>query len=47
MTGNVMFAGFANAGAPGISIAASLCALAGFLGGFQAKCRTVAGFPDS
>jgi uncharacterized membrane protein YoaK (UPF0700 family) len=33
MTGNVVFAGFAIAGAPGFSIGASLFALAGFLAG--------------
>jgi uncharacterized membrane protein YoaK (UPF0700 family) len=33
MTGNVVFVGFALAGAPGFSLAASLIALAGFLGG--------------
>ncbi len=33
MTGNVVFVGFALAGAPGFSVAASLFALAGFLGG--------------
>jgi uncharacterized membrane protein YoaK (UPF0700 family) len=33
MTGNVVFAGFAIAGAPGFSLAASLFALAGFLTG--------------
>jgi hypothetical protein len=31
MTGNVVFAGFAIAGAPGFSLGASLSALAGFL----------------
>ena len=31
MTGNVVFLGFALAGAPGLSLAASLAALAGFL----------------
>src|SRR5579884_4019903 len=33
MTGNVVFVGFAIAGAPGFSLAASLSALAGFLVG--------------
>ena len=33
MTGNVVFAGFALAGAPGFSLSASLFALAGFLAG--------------
>ncbi|HMC39366.1 MAG TPA: DUF1275 family protein [Acidimicrobiales bacterium] len=33
MTGNVVFVGFALAGAPGFSLAASLSALAGFLAG--------------
>jgi uncharacterized membrane protein YoaK (UPF0700 family) len=33
MTGNVVFTGFALAGAPGISLTASLLALAGFLAG--------------
>jgi uncharacterized membrane protein YoaK (UPF0700 family) len=33
MTGNVVFVGFALAGAPGFSLAASLSALAGFLSG--------------
>jgi uncharacterized membrane protein YoaK (UPF0700 family) len=33
MTGNVVFVGFALAGAPGFSVSASLFALAGFLGG--------------
>lgn len=33
MTGNVVFIGFALAGAPGFSVAASLCALGGFLAG--------------
>ena len=33
MTGNVVFIGFALAGAPGFALAASLSALAGFLGG--------------
>jgi uncharacterized membrane protein YoaK (UPF0700 family) len=33
MTGNVVFAGFAIAGAPGFSLSASLLALAGFLAG--------------
>jgi uncharacterized membrane protein YoaK (UPF0700 family) len=33
MTGNVVFVGFAVAGAPGFSLAASLSALAGFLAG--------------
>jgi uncharacterized membrane protein YoaK (UPF0700 family) len=36
MTGNVVFAGFAIAGPPGFSIAASLFALAGFLTGAHA-----------
>src|ERR1700748_697955 len=36
MTGNVVFVGFALAGAPGFSLAASLSALAGFLGGAAA-----------
>ncbi len=33
MTGNVVFVGFALAGAAGFSLAASLCALAGFIAG--------------
>jgi uncharacterized membrane protein YoaK (UPF0700 family) len=33
MTGNIVFIGFALAGAPGFSLTASLIALAGFLGG--------------
>jgi uncharacterized membrane protein YoaK (UPF0700 family) len=33
MTGNVALVGFAAAGAPGFSVAASLCALGGFLAG--------------
>ena len=33
MTGNVVFVGFAIAGAPGFSLGASLCALAGFVVG--------------
>ena len=36
MTGNVVFAGFALAGAPGFSLSASLFALAGFLAGAAA-----------
>ena len=36
MTGNVVFIGFALAGAPGFSLAASLLALAGFLLGAPA-----------
>jgi uncharacterized membrane protein YoaK (UPF0700 family) len=36
MTGNVVFAGFAIAGAPGFSIGAALFALAGFLIGANA-----------
>ena len=45
MTGNVVFVGFAIAGAPGFSLAASLFALAGFLlgafaGGFAVQRRT-------
>ncbi|HEY7260066.1 MAG TPA: YoaK family protein [Trebonia sp.] len=36
MTGNVVFAGFAIAGAPGFSLSASLFALAGFLAGATA-----------
>src|SRR5947209_6114267 len=36
MTGNVVFIGFALAGAPGFSLAASLLALAGFLLGAAA-----------
>src|SRR3954451_7260505 len=36
MTGNVVFVGFAAAGAPGFSLAASLSALAGFLVGAAA-----------
>lgn len=36
MTGNVVFAGFALAGAPGFSLSASAFALAGFLAGAAA-----------
>ena len=41
MTGNVVFVGFAAAGAPGFSLAASLSALAGFLAGAYAGGRIV------
>ncbi len=39
MTGNVVLVGFAAAGAPGFSVAASLCALGFFLGGAVAGGR--------
>jgi len=39
MTGNVVLVGFAAAGAPGFSVAASLCALGFFLGGAVAVGR--------
>ena len=42
MTGNVVFVGFALAGAPGFSLSASLSALAGFLGGAFLAGRLVA-----
>jgi len=42
MTGNVVFAGFAIAGAPGFSLAASLFALAGFLTGANVGGRMTA-----
>jgi len=41
MTGNIVFIGFAVAGAPGFSLAASICALAGFLIGAAAAGRLV------
>jgi uncharacterized membrane protein YoaK (UPF0700 family) len=41
MTGNVVLIGFAAAGAPGFSVAASLCALACFLAGAVAGGRIV------
>jgi uncharacterized membrane protein YoaK (UPF0700 family) len=41
MTGNVVFAGFAVAGAPGFALAASLAALAGFLAGAGAGGRLI------
>jgi uncharacterized membrane protein YoaK (UPF0700 family) len=41
MTGNVVLIGFAVAGAPGFSVAASLCALAAFLAGAVAGGRLV------
>lgn len=41
MTGNVVFIGFALAGAPGFSLAASLSALAGFVVGAGTAGRTV------
>ena len=44
MTGNVVFLGFAVAGAPGFSLAASLAALAGFLVGAFAGGRLVERF---
>ena len=44
MTGNVVFVGFAAAGAPGFSLAASLSALAGFLAGAYAGGRIVLAF---
>lgn len=43
MTGNVVFIGFALAGAPGFSLAASLAALAGFFVGAGGGGRLVAG----
>jgi uncharacterized membrane protein YoaK (UPF0700 family) len=47
MTGNVVFIGFALAGAPGFSLAASLLALAGFLLGAAAGGPVVARFRQS
>jgi uncharacterized membrane protein YoaK (UPF0700 family) len=44
MTGNVVFIGFAFAGAPGFSLAASLAALAGFVVGAQAGGRLIGRF---
>jgi uncharacterized membrane protein YoaK (UPF0700 family) len=44
MTGNVVFIGFALAGAPGFSLAASLAALAGFVVGAQAGGRLIGRF---
>ena len=41
MTGNVTLVGFAAAGAPGFSVAASLCALGGFLAGAVVGGRVV------
>jgi uncharacterized membrane protein YoaK (UPF0700 family) len=41
MTGNVVFAGFALAGAPGFALAASLAALAGFIVGAGAGGRLI------
>ncbi len=43
MTGNVALVGFAAAGAPGFSVAASLCALGGFLAGAVVGGRMVHG----
>jgi uncharacterized membrane protein YoaK (UPF0700 family) len=43
MTGNVVFVGFAAAGAPGFVLSASLCALAGFLVGAGLGGRMAAG----
>ena len=45
MTGNVVFVGFALAGAPGFSLAASLFALGGFLVG-AARRRSVGRTPQ-
>ncbi len=47
MTGNVVFVGFALAGAPGFSLAASLSALGGFLVGAAAAGRLVAQLKDN
>jgi uncharacterized membrane protein YoaK (UPF0700 family) len=47
MTGNVVFVGFALAGAAGFSLAASLSALAGFLVGAGLGGRLVVRFKDS
>jgi uncharacterized membrane protein YoaK (UPF0700 family) len=44
MTGNVVFVGFALAGAPGFSLAASLAALAGFVIGARTGGRLIARF---
>lgn len=41
MTGNVVFAGFALAGAPGFALTASLAALAGFISGASAGGRLI------
>lgn len=46
MTGNVVFVGFALAGAPGFSLAASLSALAGFLAGAITGGQLVGRFGD-
>ncbi|HUB42227.1 MAG TPA: YoaK family protein [Streptosporangiaceae bacterium] len=46
MTGNVVFLGFALAGAPGFSISASLCALAAFAAGAFGGGRLIARFRD-
>jgi uncharacterized membrane protein YoaK (UPF0700 family) len=46
MTGNVVFTGFALAGAPGLSVAASMAALAAFLVGAAAGGRLGAAFGD-
>jgi uncharacterized membrane protein YoaK (UPF0700 family) len=46
MTGNVVFVGFALAGAAGFSLAASLSALAGFVGGALLGGRLISRFPD-
>ncbi|MFI6980054.1 YoaK family protein [Embleya sp. NPDC050154] len=46
MTGNVVFTGFALAGAPGLSVSASLAALAAFLVGAAGGGRLGAGFGD-
>ena len=46
MTGNVVFVGFALAGAPGFSLAASLSALVGFLVGAATAGRLVARLKD-
>ena len=45
MTGNVVFVGFAVAGAPGFSVAPSLLALAGFAAGSLAGGRAAAAIP--
>ncbi|MFI1380855.1 YoaK family protein [Embleya sp. NPDC020886] len=46
MTGNVVFTGFALAGTPGLSVAASMAALAAFLVGAAAGGRLGAAFGD-
>jgi len=46
MTGNIVFVGFAAAGAPGFSLSASLWALAGFLVGAYVGGRIIHWIPD-